>query len=151
MPGQSTPVPSVDTSAELLNPVGTYDLTMSSEIMVAEGTMQIRGRPDRYSGTVAVGSFGGRIVKVEPGAGQLVVEVDTETGRLVFRLAGDGSRLSGNWVLGQLRGTIVAERSRDRVGQLRGWRVRRPGIHRQVGPAAPFRPRPVVDRDVRIS
>ncbi|MYG80597.1 MAG: hypothetical protein F4187_01950 [Gemmatimonadetes bacterium] len=115
-PRHTVPVPAAEAGAEVLDPVGTYDLTMSSDIMVAEGTMEIRGRPGRYVGTVAIGSFGGRIVSVEPGAGQLVGEVDSETGRLVFRLTADGAYLSGNWVLGQLRGTIVAERSRGRVG-----------------------------------
>ncbi len=115
---QTVPVPAAEAGAEVLDPVGTYDLTMSSDIMVAEGTMEIRGRPGRYVGTVAIGSFGGRIVSVEPGAGQLVVEVDSETGRLVFRLTADGACLSGNWVLGHLRGTIVAERSGGRVGGL---------------------------------
>ena len=102
-----------EAEAEALDPVGVYDLTMSSETMVTEGKMEIRGEPDRYVGTVAVGGISGRIVKVMSGVGQLVVDVDTHAGRLVFRLAGDGSTLSGNWLLGERRGTVAAQRSRS--------------------------------------
>lgn len=111
---QPRPVPGAEAGVELLDPVGVYDLVMSSQIMVTEGTMQIRGEPGNYVGTVAVGSVGGRIRTVETGEGHMVVHIDTGTGALVFRLAGDGSSFSGNWVMGERRGTIVVDRSRDR-------------------------------------
>lgn len=93
-----------------IDPIGIYDLTMSSETMVSEGTMEIYGEPGGYLGRVSVGSVNGRILLVEPGEGGLTVQVDVEGGRLVFRLAGDPSYLSGNWVMGGRRGTVVAER-----------------------------------------
>ena len=94
----------------VLDPVGVYDLTMSSETMVSEGTMEIYGEPGEYRGRFSVGVVAAPIVLVEPGEGQLNVQVDVDTGRLTLRLVGDGSFLSGNWVLGQRRGTVVAER-----------------------------------------
>lgn len=106
--------PGAEAGSEALNPVGTFDLTMSSETMVSEGKMQIRGEPGRYVGTVAVGGISGRIVRVVSDVGQLDVDVDTDAGRLVLRLAGSGATLTGNWVLGGRRGTVVAERSRSR-------------------------------------
>ena len=105
------PQQGAEADSEALNPVGAYDLTMSSETMVSEGKMEIRGEPGRYVGTVAVGGISGRIVKVMAGVGQLVVDVDTHAGRLVLRLVGGDATLTGNWVLGERRGTIVAERA----------------------------------------
>ncbi len=102
------PEPAPDAAA--LDPVGVYDLTMSSETMVSEGTMEIYGEPGAYLGRVSVGGVNGRIVLVEPGEGHMNVQVEVEGGRLVFRLAGDGAFLSGNWVMGERRGTVVAER-----------------------------------------
>lgn len=117
---QRAPSPSAGAEFELeaetapLDPVGAYELTMSSEVMVAEGTMEIRGKPGNYVGTVDIGGMGGRVVSVAPGVGRLAVDIDTHRGRLVLRLVGDGSALSGNWVLGEQRGTIAAKRSTGR-------------------------------------
>lgn len=105
------PVPvEAERSGAAIDPIGMYDLTMSSETMVSEGTMEIYGEPGGYLGRVSVGSVNGRILLVEPGEGGLTVQVDVEGGRLVFRLAGDAFYLSGNWIMGGRRGTVVAER-----------------------------------------
>ena len=37
-----------------IDPIGIYDLTMSSETMVSEGTMEIYGEPGGYLGRVSV-------------------------------------------------------------------------------------------------
>ena len=107
------PVPveaEADAEGAAIDPTGIYDLTMSSETMVSEGTMEIYGEPGGYLGRVSVGGVSGRILLVEPGEGGLTVQVDVEGGRLVFRLAGEASYLSGNWVMGGRRGSVVAER-----------------------------------------
>lgn len=106
----ATPEPAPATEAAAMDPVGVYDLTMSSETMVSEGTMEIYGEPGAYLGRVEVGGLNGRIVLVEPGEGHVSVQVEVEGSRLVLRLAGDGGFLSGNWVMGGRRGTAVAER-----------------------------------------
>ena len=139
-----TPEPVSAAQGEPMDPVGVYDLTMSSETMVSEGTMEINGEPGAYLGRVSVGGVSGRIVLVEPGEGHMIVQVVVEAGRLVLRLAGDGAFLSGNWLMGERRGAVVAER---RPGSA----VRRPRVHRQVAASAPLRPRPVVDRDIAVS
>ena len=108
---EATPEPVPATAAAAMDPVGVYDLTMSSETMVSEGTLEIYGEPGAYLGRVSVGGVNGRIVLVEPGEGHLAIQVEVEGGRrLVFRLAGDSSFLSGNWVMGGRRGAAVAER-----------------------------------------
>ncbi len=96
-----------------MDPVGIYDLTMSSETMVSEGTMEVYGEPGGYVGRVSVGGVNARIVLVEPGEGHMSVHVEVEGGLLLFRLAGDGAFLSGNWVMGERRGTVAAKRRRD--------------------------------------
>lgn len=98
------------TGEAAMDPVGVYDLTMSSETMVSEGTLEIYGEPGEYLGSVSVGGVSGRIILVEPGEGRISIQVEVEGGRLVFRLAGDAGYLSGNWVMGGRRGTAVAER-----------------------------------------
>ena len=107
---EATPEPVPATEAAAMDPVGVYDLTMSSETMVSEGTLEIYGEPGAYLGRVSVGGVNGRIVLVEPGEGHLAIQVEVDGGRLVFRLAGDRSFLSGNWVMGVRRGAAVAER-----------------------------------------
>ena len=106
--------PGTEAEPEAGNPAGVYELTMSSETMVSAGRMEIRGEPERYVGTLAIGGISGRIVRVMSDVGQLVVDVDTQAWLLLLRLAGSGSTLTGHWVLGERRGTVVAERSRSR-------------------------------------
>lgn len=90
---------------------------MSSETMVSEGTMEIRGEPGSYTGTIAVGTVGARIVSVEAGADHMTVHAATSERTLILRLARDGDFFSGNWVLGRQRGTIIGNK---RPGQSSG-------------------------------
>ncbi len=94
----------------VLDPVGTYDLSMSSATQVSDGSMTIRGQPGNYRGTLTVGVLSAAIAGVETGVGLLNVHADLAQGRLILRLAGDGLCFAGNWVLGAQRGTVAAER-----------------------------------------
>ena len=96
----------------MLNPLGEYEVTLSSEILVSEGTMSIRGVPGAYRGTLAAGGMNARIVGVEVDVNQMHVTATVESGSLVLRLAGDESSLAGNWVMGTRRGTVTATRLR---------------------------------------
>ena len=119
-PIERSPAAEPVAGAAVLDPVGVYDLTMSSEIMVSEGTMEIRGRPGRYLGSISVGGVTGRILNVEAGEGHMSVHVEVDAGQLVLRLAGDRLSLSGNWVMGgasgERRGTAVATRRPEAQG-----------------------------------
>lgn len=92
----------------VLDPVGVYDVTMSSQSQVSEGTIEIRGRPGRYHGSLQLGSVSAALERVEPGAGILHLRVGLPAGTLVVRLTGDGKSFSGNWVLETQRGTVTA-------------------------------------------
>lgn len=101
------------TPAGVFNPVGWYDVTMSSERMVSEGTMDIRGEPGNYTGMMAVGSVAARIVNVDAGQDHMTVHATTRQTNLILRLVWDGEFLSGNWILGAQRGTFVGRKRRD--------------------------------------
>ena len=93
------------------DPTGIYDVTMASEGMVGEGTMTIRGIPGAYRGTLAAGGVSAEIRRVEVGDGDVNIRAETTGGMLlILRLLRDGSYLTGNWVLGERRGTFVAQR-----------------------------------------
>lgn len=94
----------------VLDPVGTYDLSMSSVTRVSGGTLEIRGEPGNYRGTFSVGVLSAAIAGVEAGAGILNVHANLPQGSLVLRLTGDGRCFAGNWVLGVQRGTVTAEK-----------------------------------------
>ncbi len=94
----------------VMDPVGIYDVTMSSQSDVSEGTIEIRGRPGRYHGYLQLGSMSAVLESVEPGAGILHLRVKLPGGTLVLRLTGDGRSFSGNWVLDVQRGTVTATR-----------------------------------------
>lgn len=102
--------PARTTEESVLDPVGTYDLSMSSATQVSDGTMTIRGEPGNYRGTFSVGVLSAAIAGVETGVGLLNVHANLAQGTLVLRLAGDGVSFAGNWVLGVQRGTITAEK-----------------------------------------
>ncbi len=95
-----------------LDPLGEYEVTLSSESLVSEGTMSIEGEPGAYRGTLVAGRMTARIVGVEAGVNLMHVTAAVESGRLVLRLAGDESFLAGNWVMGTRRGTVTATRVR---------------------------------------
>jgi len=92
------------------DPVGWYDVTMSSERMVSEGTMDIRGEPGSYTGMIAVGSVAARIVNVDAGEDHMTVHATARQTNLILRLVWDGQSLSGNWILGAQRGTFVGRK-----------------------------------------
>ncbi len=92
----------------VMDPVGVYDVTMSSQSHVSEGTIEIRGKPGRYHGFMQLGSVSAVLERVEPGAGILHLRVKLPGGTLVLRLTGDGRSFSGNWVLETQRGTVTA-------------------------------------------
>lgn len=94
----------------MFDPAGGYDVTLASDVMVAEGVMEIRGAPGAYRGRLEAGGLSAEIVAVETGPGQMTVDADTGQGTIVLRLAVDDGFLSGNWVLGPRRGTVTAER-----------------------------------------
>lgn len=99
---------------------GEYEVTMSSERMVSEGTMEvrgIRGEPGSYTGVITVGSVTARIVNVDAGDDHMTVHAIASQGTLILRLAWDGEYLSGNWILGPQRGTFMG---RKRPGQPSG-------------------------------
>lgn len=98
------------TEESILDPVGTYDLSMSSVTQVSDGTMTIRGEPRNYRGTFSVGVLSAAIAGVETGVSVLNVHANLAQGTLVLRLTGDGVCFAGNWVLGAQRGTITAEK-----------------------------------------
>ena len=109
--GCATPA-SQDVQGPALNPVGGYDLTMSSESQVSEASMSISGRPGVYTGRVVVGGTVAPIRFVEVGPGQLNVRAAMPSGTLILRLTRDAEYLSGNWVLGSRRGTVTATKRR---------------------------------------
>ena len=99
--------------ANVFDPVGWYDVTMSSERMVSEGTMDVRGEPGDYTGMIAVGSVSARIVNVEPGEDHMTVHATARQANLILRLVWDGEFLSGNWILGAQRGTFAGRKRPD--------------------------------------
>ena len=103
-------IPSPATEESAPDPVGVYDLSMSSAIQVSEGTLEIVGEPGNYRGLFSVGPLSVAIAGVETGIGLLNVHADLPRGALILRLKGDGRRFAGNWVLGAQRGTITAEK-----------------------------------------
>ena len=102
------PPPAVE--QPVLDPVGDYDLSMSSATQVSDGTMEIRGEPGDYRGLFSVGNLSAVIAGVEVGVSVLNVLAKLPQGMLTIRLTGDGHCFAGNWVLGTRRGTITAER-----------------------------------------
>ena len=72
--------------------------------------MEIIGKPGFYSGRLSVGGFVGAVRSVETGLGHMLVEVEAPGGVVVLRLATDGQFFSGNWVMGEQRGTATADR-----------------------------------------
>ena len=91
-------------------PTGIYDVTMASQGMVSEGTMTIRGVPGDYRGTLSIPGVSAEIGEVELGEGDVQLRARTDRGMLILRLLRDGDFLSGNWILGEQRGTFAAER-----------------------------------------
>ena len=106
------PVAGEGTLEAPLDPLGEYEVTLSSESLVSEGTMTIEGQPGAYRGALVAGRMTARIIGVEVGVNLVHVTATVESGRLVLRLAGDESFLSGNWVMGTRRGTVTASRLR---------------------------------------
>ena len=92
------------------DPLGVYDLTMSSQSRVSRGTVEIRGGPRKYHGSLVLGTAAVVLESVEASAGMIHIRARMTPGSLVLRLAGDGRCFSGNWVLGMQRGTVVAEK-----------------------------------------
>lgn len=92
------------------DPVGVYDVTMSSQSQVSEGTFEIRGDTRKYRGTLVLGTVSAVLESVEADAGVIHLRVKMPAGTLVLRLAGDGRCFSGNWVLDMQRGTVAAEK-----------------------------------------
>ena len=109
-----------DAQGPVIDPVGAYGLTMSSESQVSEGWMSINGQPGAYTGRVVVGGTVAAIRFVEVGPGQLNVRAAMPSGTLILRLTGDAEYLSGNWVLGSRRGTITATKRRQGPGAGQG-------------------------------
>jgi hypothetical protein len=94
-------------------PTGIYDVTMASQGMVSEGTMTIRGIPGDYRGTLSIPGVSAEIGDIDVGAEDLQLRARTERGTLILRLLRDGNFLSGNWILGEQRGTFAAERRQE--------------------------------------
>ncbi|MDH3224750.1 MAG: hypothetical protein OEO23_13610, partial [Gemmatimonadota bacterium] len=92
------------------DPTGIYDVTLASQGMVSEGTMTLRGVPGDYRGTLSVSGFSAEIGEVEVGEADMQIRARTDRGMLILRLLRDGSFLSGNWILGEGRGTVTAEK-----------------------------------------
>lgn len=95
-----------------LEPLGQYEVTLSSESLVSEGTMSIRGGPGTYRGALVAGGMSAVITGVEVGMNQMHVRATVGVGTLILRLSGDGHFLAGNWVMGTRRGTVTATRLR---------------------------------------
>ena len=92
------------------DPLGVYDLTMSSQSQVSKGTVEIRGGPRKYHGSLVLATAAVALERVETSEGMIHIRARMRAGTLVLRLAGDGRCFSGNWVLGTQRGTVVAEK-----------------------------------------
>ena len=99
--------------APSFDPTGIYDVTMATQGMVSEGTMTIRGIPGDYRGTLAAGGVSADIKSVAVGEGNMSVSAETGGGVLILRILKDGPMFSGNWVLGERRGTFAAEKRED--------------------------------------
>ena len=112
--------PSDGDEGPVVDPVGLYDVTMSSQGRVSEGTIEIRGKAGSYRGTVVLGSVSAVLESVEAGAGMIHLRVDMPRGKLVLRLTGDGRCFSGNWVLDMQRGTVMAEKRGEVEGNAAG-------------------------------
>lgn len=95
-----------------MDPLGQYEVTLSSESLVSEGTMSIRGEPGAYRGALVAGGMTAVITGVDVDANQMHVRASVDFSTLVLRLAGDGHFLAGNWVMGTRRGTVTATRIR---------------------------------------
>lgn len=95
-----------------MDPLGQYEVTLSSESLVSEGTMSIRGEPGAYRGALVAGGMTAVITGVEVDGNLMHVRATVGVGRLTLRLAGDGHFLAGNWVMGTRRGTVTATRLR---------------------------------------
>lgn len=102
--------PSPPTEESGPDPVGVYDLSMSSAIQVSDGVLEISRAPGGYRGLFTVGPLSVVISGVEVGTGVLSVRARLPEGTLILRLTGDGRRFAGNWVLGTQRGTVTAEK-----------------------------------------
>ncbi len=100
----------MDPGEAALDPVGVYDLTMSSQSRVSRGTFEIRGGPRKYHGSLVLGTVAVALESVGTSAGMIHIRARMTAGALVLRLVGDGRCFSGNWVLGTQRGTVVAEK-----------------------------------------
>lgn len=114
--GCATPGPSGDAASPTapgFDPVGRYDLTMSSATMVSEGSMEIRGEPGGYTGMINITGVAARVTNLEAGEDHMTVHAITGEHPLILRLARDGDFLSGNWILGPQRGTIIANKRSD--------------------------------------
>ena len=92
------------------DPTGIYDVTMASQGLVSEGTMTLRGVPGNYRGNLSAGGMSAEIGRVEIGEDNMSLRAETDGGTLILRLLKDGTFLSGNWVLGDRRGTFTAEK-----------------------------------------
>ena len=92
------------------DPTGIYDVTMATQGMVSEGTMTIRGLPGDYRGTLDAGGVAARIQSVAVGEDNMSVSAETSAGALILRILKDGNLFTGNWVLGERRGTFAAEK-----------------------------------------
>lgn len=110
--GCATPPNATVGEATRLDPLGQYEVTLSSESLVSEGTMSIRGEPGAYRGALVAGDMTAVITGVEVGVDLMHVRATVGVGRLILRLAGDGHFLAGNWVMGTRRGTVTATRLR---------------------------------------
>ena len=122
-PGCATPGSAGDIASPTaagFDPVGRYDLTMSSATMVSEGSMEIRGEPGGYTGLINITGVAARVTSLEAGEDHMTVHATARQTNLILRLVWDGEFLSGNWILGAQRGTFLG---RKRPGQHSGGTV----------------------------
>lgn len=108
--GSRTAVPSAVPQLAVPDPVGVYEVVLSSGVVVTSGTMEIRGEEGSYTGLLSAGAMAAALRSVEVGPGHMQIEADTGQGIVILRLAADGRFLSGNWVMGERRGTFTAEK-----------------------------------------
>ena len=96
--------------SDALDPVGGYEITMASASMVSEGTMEIVGTREGWGGELVLGSVRGPVAEVDAGPDHMTVHAAANGRPLVLRLVWDGEVFSGNWIMGNQRGTVSARK-----------------------------------------
>lgn len=82
------------------DPIGTYSMTITDDGEEVDVSMEIRGEPGAYGGTISASTRPSvDISTVTATADQMTVTAVITSGVLVIRLRVDGDSVSGDWSL----------------------------------------------------